>query len=330
MDRFGHGQETVKSRHNELREKPFGWRTLIATLVVVVALSWFSTTNARAQEKQVVFSKDVTYYDLPSGIDKQPLEGASKFQIREMLSQQPMIVIDGATLSITPPRVGSGQVISVKSIEFRHGGRIVTNGVNLEINAELIVSDRGQILAFAVPVADQAGIGAGGGSGLGAGTVVLNGALKTGDKLIVSLAGQDGQSGGAGVPGPTGAQGPSGDNGADHLFDCAHGGGNGGAGSQGGKGGTGGSGGAGGDGGRLILRGDLAAQRLQIDFSAPGGRGGAGGLPGNGGAGGPGGPGGGGTTYCRGGVVGPSGPSGPAGEPGSSGHNGREGSISAD
>jgi hypothetical protein len=299
-----------------------------------VSVLFFSQSIA-AQSKTgpLVFTKNLSFDDLPASIEKTTLPGTSKTELRKMLLLQPSITLDNATLTITAPKVGSVRTIALKAIELKNGARIVTNGVNLEIDALLISSNRGQILSFddsSRAVADPAAAGTNGRGGLNAGTVVLNGKLNANDVLVVSLPGQDGQKGGMGLTGTGGAGGPRGSNAADHLFDCGSGGGDGGAGTAGGKGGTGGKGGSGGNGGRLVLRGELASQRTQIEFTAPGGNGGAGGERGNGGPGGPGGGGGSGSTYCRGGSPGPQGPNGPPGEPGGAGDQGQPGSASAD
>jgi hypothetical protein len=303
-----------------------------SAILILMMLCLARPGVSQTQAREFVFKKDMTFSDLPEGITKRVIPGSTPSEVDAMLSGQPSIVIDGSTLTITPPPVGSSRSIAVKSIEFRNGGRIVTNGVNLEIAAQVIVSERGAIVSFD----DQgrrrgtAALGDSGKSGFNAGTVVLTGSLNGSNILIVSLFGQDGESGGSGAVGPGGAQGPRGEDGVDRLFDCAHGGGNGGPGSPGGKGGSGGNGGAGGDGGRLILRGGLAAQRAQIEFSALGGKGGNGGSPGPGGPGGPGGQGGSGSAHCGGGRAGQNGQPGPPGEPGRVGPDGKNGLISAD
>lgn|ERR1017187_7975491 len=299
----------------------------------LIACCFVGVLTGQPATGQFVFKKDFTFEELPAGIERRAAPGASNAEIQAMLSRQPSIVIDGAALVISPPSVGSSRSIAVKSIEFRNGGRLVTNGVNLELDAGIIVSDRGAILSFdesARQSTGQAGPGNSGKSGLSAGTVVMNASIRANDILLVSLPGQDGQRGGSGAGGAAGAPGPRGENGADHLFDCAHGAGNGGNGSQGGKGGSGGDGGAGGNGGHLILRGELAQKRVQIEFSALGGRGGDGGTGGPGGPGGAGGPGGSHTTYCRDGSPGANGPVGPPGDPGRRGPEGQKGSISSD
>ena len=290
--------------------------------------------QAFAQAPQVfVFKTDITSKDLPAGIEKRLLPGASRDQVTALLSVQPAIVLDGATLSITTPTQGSSRSLAVSRLELKNGARIVMHGINLEIDALSIASDSGSIVSFDAPerkIAGEAALGSNGASGLNAGTLVLDGTLNANDVLRVDLSGQGGQDAGIGTTGPAGAMGPRGDNGADHLFDCAHGGGNGGRGSPGGKGGRGGVGGAGGDGGRLILRGAIAGQRAQVDFRAARGAGGASGKPGTGGPGGPGGPGGSGTTYCRGGSAGPQGAQGDFGDPGEKGTDGKDGAVTAD
>jgi hypothetical protein len=304
-----------------------------AILLILSAPIFCATPGVQAQQERLVFKKDITIDDLPPAVEKRLPPGASVSELKTMLGGQPTIVLDGATLTITAPRSGSSRSIAVKTFELRNGARIVTNGINLELDANSIASERGQIVSFADlerHVANKPEPGLSGRSGLNAGTVVINGALNTTDILNVFLPGQDGQGGGDGVKGTDGAAGPRGENGVDHLFDCAHGGGNGGAGAQGGTGGTGGDGGAGGNGGLLILRGDVAQQRVQIEFSARGGKGGVAGSPGEGGTGGPGGQGGSGSVHCSGGMQGPSGKNGFPGTPGHAGTDGQDGSISAD
>ncbi len=294
---------------------------------------WGSPSLAQSKTALLVYNKNVSFEDLPASIEKRDLPGTSEADLRKMLSLQPSITLDHATLTVTARRVGTGRTIAVKSLELRNGARIVTNGINLEIDALLISSDKGQILSFngsTKAPADPAAPGNKGRPGLSAGTVVLNGKLRGDEVLVVSLSGQDGQKGGRGITGTRGAHGPRGSNAADHVFRCASEAGDGGAGTAGGKGGTGGNGGSGGNGGRLVLRGDLASQRSQIEFTAPGGNGGGGGDRGNGGPGGLGGYGGSGSTYCRGGSVGPQGPTGPPGNLGTPGNNGQLGSVSAD
>jgi hypothetical protein len=312
----------------DLRRRLTWTGSVVGALLV---LTFAADSYADDTSAKIVFTKNVTISDLPAGIEQRLPPGISNDALHELLRRQPSIVIDGATLAISAPARGSNRTLMLNRLELLHGGKIVTNGVNLEIDAELFVSDGGEFVSFD-PANDttSAPTGSNGASGLNAGALVLDGTLNRNDILRVSLVGQDGQAGGPGFTGSTGAPGTRGDNGADHLFDCAHGGGNGGNGSQGAKGGQGGAGGAGGNGGRLILRGGIATQRVQIEFTSDPGKGGMGGPGGSGGPGGPGGPGGSGTTYCRGGNPGQSGPAGPKGEKGAEGPPGQPGGIFAD
>jgi hypothetical protein len=296
-----------------------------------------SATSATAQTgsnepQRIVVKRDASYEDLPQVVRRRPSPALSESDRQEFMSAQPQLILDGAVLDITPPQVGSTQTLSVSRLELRQGARLVTHGVNLEINSTLIASDASSmIIAFPARRGDfTAPLGTNGRSGLDGGTLILNGEIKRDDTLQVRLDGEPGQAGGPGLQGGGGAAGTRGDDGADHLFDCAHGGGNGGNGGKGGSGGQGARGGAGGSGGRLVLRGAAVEQRLQIVFSAHGGPGGAGGMGGLGGPGGPGGAGGHGSTYCRGGSGGSNGPAGDPGQPGVQGENGREGAILAD
>jgi hypothetical protein len=318
-----------RSRPKDLNDSTVWVFIFIASTFLLVTPA--SRVYGADTSESVVFNKNLTISDLPSGVEQRVPPGISKDELHELLSRQPSIVVDGATLSISAPARGSNRTLMLNRLELLHGGKLVTNGVNLEIDAELFVSDGGEIISFD-PATNltSASSGTNGASGLSAGTLVLDGMLNRNDILRVSLIGQDGQAGGRGFTGSIGAPGTRGDNGADHLFDCAHGGGNGGNGAQGGKGGQGGAGGAGGDGGRLILRGGIASQRVQVDFLSAPGSGGLGGPGGDGGPGGPGGPGGSGTTYCRGGGPGSAGLQGLKGEKGADGPSGQHGGILAD
>ncbi len=265
-----------------------------------------------------------TFDDLPETARRRLPSSLGNDEYVNALRNAPTLTIDGTTISLIRNRGFQTYTITASRIEFAHGGRIETNGLDLVVQALEIASDGGEIISFSQGGANSTSAppGQAGMPGSGGGTVILDSSLNKNDILRVVLAGEDGQAGGSGLPGAPGAKGTRGDNGSDHLFDCSRGGGNGGQGSPGGPGGNGGNGGQGGNGGRLILKGRLAAQRAQIEFSAPGGHGGNGGGPGAFGQGGPGGDGGNGSTYCRGG--GP-GPNGPPGQPGQAGHSGAEG-----
>ena len=305
--------------------------TMFARVLHGAILLMSIVLSAHAQQAPAAHLRGhITISELPQGVELRPPTGISRADLTAQLERQPAVILDGAVLEITAPAAGSSRSLMMKRLELLNNSRIVTNGTNLEIYAGTTVSQGGGILAFESATKGAAVAGQNGETGLDAGTVVIDTQLAQNNVLYVNLSGQSGEDGGPGVAGPPGAQGPRGENGADHIFDCAHGAGNGGAGSQGGAGGAGGNGGAGGAGGQLILRGQVAAQRSQVEFSAPGGNGGRGGPGGAGGVGGPGGPGGNKTTYCRSGNNGITGPKGNNGADGSPGVRGKDGRILAD
>jgi hypothetical protein len=273
-------------------------------------------------------NQTVSISDLPPETRERPPANLSDEQYASWLASRPTIVLDGSTLVIGKPGAPVPVIIRAKRIELRNGARIITNGSEVELDCLSIHSESGEILSFSdVNAAAPAADGAAGQPGQGGGRVIIDSALERNDVLSINLPGQKGQDGGGGRAGGVGGGGARGDNAADHLFDCAHGGGNGGRGLPGLDGETGRPGGAGGSGGSLVLKGKIALQTSQIEFSAPGGTGGQGGRGGPGGPGGPGGQGGSGSTYCRGGGPGPVGPAGNFGQSGPSGENGKAGSI---
>ena len=298
-------------------------------VLMFILLGLTQPVVADATSESTRLTGDISISDLPKDAVKTLPENLTDAQLEQIRQGQPSVILDGATLRLPPPTVGRSWSIVLSRIELRNRSRIVTNGVNLRLSASAIRSEDGAITAFdnSEGTSPAAHPGENGVSGLPAGTVVLQGSMDPIGVLHVRLDGQPGQGGGAGLKGPTGREGSRGENGADHLFDCAHGGGDGGRGSDGGQGGPGGQGGAGGAGGKLVLRGAIAGQREQIEFSGRGGRGGAGGPPGPAGDGGPGGSGGNGTSWCRGGHGGPSGSPGQLGAPGTAGTNGEDGGV---
>jgi hypothetical protein len=310
---------------------------IIALLLLLPSLSPVARSSTQEvshdDEKRLVYTRDLTIDDLPEGLEKRFTPSTPRDELEKSLASQPTLVLDGATLNITPPKEGShlSRSIAVKSIEFLHQGKIVTNGWSVEIYALSIRSDGGEIVSFAankakIPPAD---VGSNGRSGRDGGAVILFSKLSGNGTFKVTLAGEEGQQGGVGSPGSPGQTGTKGEDASWGLVGCNHGGGGGGLGSPGGQGGNGGKGGNGGNGGNLILRGGLAEQRLQVSFSAPGGRAGVGGEGGVGGAGGEGGLGGNGGGPCGGGPRGSNGPKGAPGNHGDDGADGRPGNISA-
>jgi len=203
---------------------------------IVLTLSGTGATaqTGSAEPQQIVVKRDASYEELPQVVRQRPSPALSEKERLEFMSAQPGLILDGVVLDITPPQVGSPQTLSVTRLELRQGARLVTHGVNLEINATLIASDASStIIAFPERRGDfTAPLGTNGRSGLDGGTLILNGEIKRDDTVQVRLDGEPGQVGGPGLGGGGGAAGTRGDNGADHLFDCAHGGGNGGNGGK--------------------------------------------------------------------------------------------------
>jgi hypothetical protein len=277
------------------------------------------------------FRTAISIDQLPGELQKTPYPGSSAEDISRIIMRQPNLVLEGTTLKITAPPSGSARTLMVKRLELKGNSKIVIETVNLEIFAQTIVSEGGEIISFTDDKTAQtrAPDGSDGLPGRPAGTLALHGELRGSDRLAVRLVGQAGQPGGHGLTGPEGVPGVNGGNSSELFGDCSLNSGNGGNGAPGGPGGQGGRGGAGGSGGHLILGGPIALQRFQIDFEASGGRGGVGGVGGHGGPGGPGGRGGKASALCSPGSPGRDGPAGPQGPNGEPGPDGEPGQISA-
>ena len=213
--------------------------------------------------------------------------------LQDMLTNLPSLEVDGGTLVIEPDISGSTTILASK-VTLRNGGKIVTHGFDLVINANEFTADKAEIIAFPLEEAiPPAAPGRAGRSGSSAGTVLLNfGDVGQLLELTVTLNGEHGQNGGPGLAGSMGIPGPPGE--PDHGnfspfgINCSRQASDGGAGGRGAPGGTGGRGGDGGKGGYLILQGAIAKRRLDIKFFASGGEPGVGGPGGPGGSGGPG------------------------------------------
>src|SRR5690242_4949017 len=92
------------------------------------------------------YNKDLTINDLPSALEKR-FQGAPS-DVYSSLAAQPTLELNGVTLTITGPTAGSSRTLSVNELRLLGGARIVTQGVNLEIDANVIASDRGTIASF--------------------------------------------------------------------------------------------------------------------------------------------------------------------------------------
>ncbi len=308
-------------------------RLLLRRAAFGVAIATFAAISPSlfGQGQPVVYTHDISIDNLPSNLQMRFAPGTSAAAVENVLAHQPTLVLDGVTLRLTPPKNGDSysRSIAVKRLELRHQSKIVTDGWDIEIHAESFVSDGGEIISFeSSEMKNAAEPGTSGRSGRGGGNVVLDSKLDDDDRLRVILIGQDGQAGGVGSPGAPGAMGAKGEDASWGVFGCNHGGGGGLPGSAGGPGGSGGNGGAGGNGGHLVLRGGITAQRIQIQFSAPGGKGGIAGEGGSGGPGGEGGLGGNGGGPCGGGPRGTPGSVGARGNKGADGIPGAAGRIS--
>jgi hypothetical protein len=303
----------------------------IAIAVLPALLTHSVAQEAKFDQQENQWTSRVavlTLADLPTMSFQAPPVGVA---VGQWQKSQPAIVLDGSTLTIGQPGASLQVTLRLSALVLKNGARIVTNGSQLEIDALTFSSSGGQIVSFEShdPESAPAGPGLVGRSGNNGGRVLLDGEISGNDVLQIDLFGQNGQSGGAGRPGAAGPAGAAGNNAADHLFDCAHGGGRGYPGGTGQDGETGARGGRGGDGGMLTLKGRIAAQIGQINFSANEGTGGDGGPGGAGGLGGAGGSGGHGSTFCGGGPAGPAGASGRFGSHGPNGENGLRGRLIA-
>ena len=312
------------------------WLVVIGIAFTFVSVSITSVTVQFAFAETVasvlLFKTNVRLSDLPPAVEKRFSPGLSFIELSKLIAQQPKLVLDGATLTVSDSVHGAVRYLAFSEVQLLNSAKIVIGGTSTDILTNSIISERGAITSFLDSdrkVASIPSVGQNGNPGANAGNLTLYGRLRDGDVLLVDLRGQDGQDGGPGVHGAVGAAGARGENGVDHLLDCAHGGGNGGPGRPGGPGGDGGAGAAGGRGGDLILWGEMGGQRQQINYLSSGGVGGNGGERGLGGEGGPGGEGGSGSTYCRGGRAGDAGPNGPDGKSGPNGSNGGDGSAAA-
>lgn len=282
-------------------------------------------------------------------LDQLPAEfflGPVAGPVPEELHQKRDLVLDGATL-VLGDQAANGRVRSIVAniVRLENGARIVTNGADLEIMANQIVSDGGRVVAFEfVEAARQvsgsapapsASTGSGvaapsrpstastelGTPGAGGGLLRLVALTPLQGRLTVRLNGQDGADGQPGRPGEGAAAVSFGGGDAiGNLIDCSTG--NLERAVSGGPGGQGGAGGAGGNGGVLELVGPIAGSRNLIEFQAEPG------IPGRGGAGGAGGQGGVvRNPACGGGGFSPSGALGPQGGPGPTGEEGQPGRV---
>jgi hypothetical protein len=247
--------------------------------------------------------------------------------LRKQLQSRGSLTIDGTALVAGDIGDGVTASLAVDVLRFVNGGRIVTNGNTLKIQANRIEVSSGSIDSFyphdITPT--DAAVGSPGTKGANGGDLYLVATDAVDGILKINLSGENGGRGGTGVAGIPGAAGARGQNGVDGFLNCSSGGSNGAAGGPGGEGKAGAIGGDGGDGGRLYISKNLKGST--IEFLADGGAPGAGGTGGPGGSGGPGGQGGSGSVHCGGGHGGENGTNGLPGGAGPAGKLGNRGPV---
>jgi hypothetical protein len=280
--------------------------------------------SERAQEEVTIKDKTSTLASLPEIMRTPIAAGLSDSAMREKLQSHGSLTIDGGRLVVAEQGKDTGALLAVNLLRLKNGARIITNGNNLNLQANQVAVEEGGVYSFLPEdlTPHDADAGVPGRKGFDGGTLRLVSLTRVNGPLRVNLAGQNGQRGGPGSPGAPGGAGARGSNGVDGFLNCKSGGGDGGVGLPGGQGLPGAAGGDGGRGGTLSAS---AVLMRDIEFTLPGGKGGLGGAGGAGGAGGPGGEGGSGTVHCGGGHGGQQGPGGPPGNPGAKGNDGQDG-----
>ncbi|MBK3404176.1 hypothetical protein H0176_22220 [Methylorubrum populi] len=296
----------------------FGWPPAGARLMARLLGSAEVLASLRSEAKPVVVERGrtETLSVLPDDLRSEPVSSDPAARVQE-LAALPVLTVAG-TLRMSGP--DERRYLSASELRL-DGGSLVTNGGDLVVEVNNLVSDNGTLIATPTP---DGAAGRGGGRVL----IIVHGRI-TG-RLGVDLRGARGADGTPGSAGAGGGKGPTGDNAASGLADCSRGAGRGGKGGPGLAGGDGAAGRPGGNGGVLIVRAaDLAAaKRVIADAVVTAGPGGRGGPGGQGGPGGPGGDGGSPRGWCSGGGPGgPQGDQGPTGRPGADGAAGADGSV---
>jgi hypothetical protein len=249
----------------------------------------------------------------------------------------------GIDLVVNSSLVLNGAPEKIARLIFLQDAVLSTDGADLKIVADEIISHSGTISTLPLSHAPEAGA-----DGRSGGTLHIE-ARKGRGHLTVLAQGQDGNTGEKGSTGTRGPKGPSGQSGvsgrrtvcpfsvgASLFFDgpspidrchwesyCKRQTGDGARGGQGTSGGRGGRGGSGGDSAKVLVKIKDASQ-LTITTESYVGRGGAGGSGGDGGRGGAGGNAGSQdrSKVCRKASAGPEGQRGPTGEQGQAGRDG--------
>lgn len=286
-----------------------------ATQVVTVSANTSGSPNLRLTQLTKISS-------LPDPMKSGISNKLTADELQKDLQGLGELTIDGTTLVVGEIGDGITSSLSVDVLHLINGGRIVTNGNSLKIQANRIEVSSGGLNAFYPPTLAPADAppGVPGTRGANGGNIYISSAKGIDGVLKVDLSGENGGRGGVGAAGAAGAAGARGQNGVDGFLNCSSGGSDGSPGGPGKDGGPGAPGGDGGDAGHLYLSRNLKGSTVEL--IAEGGNPGPGGLGGPGGPGGPGGQGGSGSVHCGGGhggangVNGLGGGSGPSGKPG--------------
>jgi hypothetical protein len=300
-------------------------RNLISPMSGTDLKSAAPAAQAEANSQKISITQLTKLSSLPSIMKSANSSGLGPTELRNQLQSRGTLTIDGGNLVVGEIGESITGSLAVDVLRLINGGRIVTNGNTLKIQANRIEVSSGSINSF-YPLdisPPDASPGAPGTRGANGGDLYVAATGSIDGVLKVNLSGENGGRGGAGAPGVPGAQGARGQNGVDGFLNCSSGGSNGAPGGPGEQGKPGAIGGDGGDGGRLYISKNLL--NSTIDFVAAGGAPGSGGIGGAGGPGGAGGQGGSGSVHCGGGHGGDSGTSGLAGGAGPLGKLGNNG-----
>ena len=305
---------------------------LAAVVAIVGMVTWGVVTvkNAAMAEIHDIGSA-AEFQELPAEMQSAPSTSDGP-ALADALHKKGSLKLHGTKMTL-PPGAERSFTIAADTIYLSDGATVITNGNDLDVIANRIVSTGGSKIASFLPDnlksvgTTQEGKGNPGQTG-GRVTLWVTNAVE--GTTRVYLPGQEGAVGSAGATGAQGAKGERGANAVQGMWpNCSSGGQDGKPGAAGNPGGPGRAGGDGGSGGNLILRGKAAVEKSAFIFSAPGGKGGAGGAGGVGGPGGPGGDGAIGGGNCKVGNTDIRGPARGAGPKGADGTDAKDGSESA-
>src|SRR5258708_2798452 len=116
MDRCRHCCQRV-SRLCSVKAKPtvdrqLQPRKLIRALTYFLGCSTFAFCCSSVFGEETVATRltgHIEISDLPKGVERKLAAGSSRAELSGMLKEQPTVILDNATLDITPPAVGSSR-----------------------------------------------------------------------------------------------------------------------------------------------------------------------------------------------------------------------------